>query len=92
LGAFLLSAFCFGSVVALGGFAPLFRTPQSALRNPHSPQGGFKVALGSHWGRIGVALGWLWWSLGVALGSQWGAYQLAINTLWGGFDVALMSH
>jgi hypothetical protein len=43
--------------------------------------GGFRVALGSHWGGFKVALGWLW-----------GAYQLAINTLWGGFDVALMSH
>jgi hypothetical protein len=27
------------------------------------PCGSFRVALGSHWYRIGVALGWLWWAL-----------------------------
>jgi len=50
---FLLSAFYFGLVVALGSFGPAFILHPSAFILH------FGVALVSHWCRIGVALGWL---------------------------------
>jgi hypothetical protein len=60
---FLLSTFCFISVVALGRFGPAF------IVHPSSFIIRFRVALVSHWGRFGVAMGCL--SLGYQHALGW---------------------